>query len=99
MPFPMYVLRIFGAFIDFGFSKTSVATALAVAVFLKVSTSDFPFLKILLPFLMPRRIAFCSSSDKWITSTHSEEQQPSIAAAHASHWMNNKWQPSFAQFV
>ena len=36
--------------------------------FLNNNDSDFPFLKILLPLVMPRRNLICSSMGKWMVS-------------------------------
>src|ERR1035437_3763417 len=56
-------------------------------------------LNTILPFILPLRSSFCSPSGMLYISWHSWVQQPSYLTAHSLHWINNRWQPSFLQFV
>jgi hypothetical protein len=57
----MYIFLIFGVFTAVDFFSLVPKIAWASELFLKVNTSDFPFLNILFPFFIPIRMAFCSS--------------------------------------
>ena len=66
---------------------------------LKSNFSERPFLKIILLLSDPFLNSFWTSSGSRFTSIHSAEQQFSNLSLQLSHWINNKWHASFAQFV
>ena len=45
------------------------------------------------------RSLLCSSWGKWWISRHAREQQFSYSLEQSGHWINNRWQASFAQLI